>query len=407
MSKTWLRLMAFVLCLSSIHVSAEGYKSESFTAELLKKAEGGDLNAQLHIAECYDKGLGVQKNAEKADFWFKKIQEQANKKAASINKTLDEVVKVADKTAESMKQLVEGIKKQYAILKTKAEQGDPPSQLVVGLAHLDPNGAFVSYDKNEAYKWIKKASDGGDISGKYFVAKCMREGIGTPGNAEQAALLISEIDKSASPPQLAVLGSVLVNGLSYLLDKEEGIKYLTKAAERGDANAQLFLSDYFYNTDPKQSAKWAKKASDQGNATGQASLGMALIMGRGVPEDKTQGIQLLKESADRSNPVGMYRLGICRINGNGIGKDLKHGGKLIKSAANSGFQPAVDWIQKNPVNISRTEMRLDEIKEQLQFYKDLNPEDKKAKERKQEMISNLLTEQNSLYEQLFRENQAH
>jgi TPR repeat protein len=134
---------------------------------------------------------------------------------------------------------------------------------------------------------------------------------------------------------------------------------------------------------------------------------MSLIKGKIVPEDKTQGIQLLKESADRSNPVGMYGLGICCINGNGIEKDLKHGGKLIKSAANSGFQPAVDWIQKNPVNISRTEMRLDEIKEQLQFYKDLNPEDKKAKERKQEMISNFLSEQNSLYEQLFREKQGH
>jgi len=99
--------MAFVLCLSSIHVSAESYKSESFTPELLKKAEAGDLNAQLHIAECYDKGLGVQKNTEKADFWFKKIQEQANQKVASINKTLEEVQKTADKINDSMKKIAE------------------------------------------------------------------------------------------------------------------------------------------------------------------------------------------------------------------------------------------------------------------------------------------------------------
>jgi TPR repeat protein len=406
MSETRLRLMAFVLCLSSIHVLAEVYKSESFTPELLKKAEAGDLNAQLHIAECYDKGLGVQKNAEKADFWFKKIQEQANKKAASINKTLDEVVKVADKTAESMKQLVEDMKKQYANSRAKAEQGDPPSQLIIGLAHLETN-SFVPFDKNEAYKWIKKASDNGDICGKYFLAKCMREGIGTPINTEQSGLIIAEIEKSASPSMLKDLGGFLIKRCRYANDEEEGIIYLSKAAERGDVNAQLFLSDYFYNTDPKQSAKWTKKASDQGNADGQASLGMALIMGRGVPEDKTLGVQLLKKSADRSNPAGMYGLGICCINGNGIEKDMKHGGKLIKSAANSGFQPAVDWIQKNPDKISKTQIRYDEVKEQLQFYKDLNPEDKKAKENRQQMINALITEQNSLLDQLFRENQAH
>lgn len=371
--------MVFTLCLSAILVSAEGYKSESFTPELLKKAEAGDLNAQLHIAECYDKGIGVEQSKEKADFWFKKIQEQANKKAASINKTINEVNKVADKTAESMKKIVEDTKKLYADFKTKAEQGNPPSQLLVGVAHLDPNGAFVPYDRIEAYKWIKKASDGGDISGKYFLAKCMREGIGTPINTEKAALLFSEIDESASPSQLAVLGSVLINGPSYLVEKDEGVKYLSKAAEKGDVNAQLLLGDYFYNTDPKQSAEWIKKASDQGNATGQASLGMALIMGRGVPEDKAQGIQLLKESADRSNPAGMYGLGTSLINGNGIEKDLKKGVRLIKSAANAGCPEAVEWIRKNPVNISKTEMRLDEIKEQLQFYKDLNPEDEKAK----------------------------
>ena len=368
--------MILVLCLISIRASAEGYKSETFTPELLKKAEAGDLNAQLHIADCYKNGLGVEQSKEKADFWFKKIQEQANEKAASINKTIDEVVKVADKTAESTKKLVEDAKKLYADFKTKAEQGNPPSQLVVGLAHLDPNGAFVPYDKNEAYKWIKKASDGGDISGKYFLAKCMRVGIGTPINTEKAALLTSEIDKSASPSQLAVLGSVLINGPAYLVEREEGVKYVSMAAERGDANAQ-------------------------------ASLGMSLIKGKVVPEDKTQGIQLLKQSAGQSNPAGMYGLGVCYVNGYCIKNDLKQGLKLIKSAAKAGFQPAVEWIQENPDKISKTQMRYDEVKEQLQFYKDLKPVDEKAKENRQQMINALVTESNSLLDQLFRESQTH
>lgn len=86
MSKTMLRLMVFTLCLSAILVSAEGYKSESFTPELLKKAEAGDLNAQLHIAECYDKGIGVEQSKEKADFWFKKSKNKPIKKRHQLIK---------------------------------------------------------------------------------------------------------------------------------------------------------------------------------------------------------------------------------------------------------------------------------------------------------------------------------
>ena len=399
--------MFLFICLISFRVSAESYKSEPFTPELLRKAEAGDLNAQLHIAECYDKGIGVEQSKEKADFWFKKIQEQANKKAASINKTIDEVVKVADETAEKMSGIVANIKEQYSRSRIKAEQGDQPSQLIVGLAHLDPDSTFVPYDKNESYKWIKKAADSDNITGKYLLAKCMREGIGTPINTDQAMSLMSQIDNSASPAELAVLGDFLINGFDYINNKEEGISYLSKAAERGDVNAQLFLGDYFYNTDPKQSARWSKKASDQGNATGQASLGMALIMGRGVSEDKTQGIQLLKDSADQLNPEGMFGLGVSYINGNGIDKNLKKGARLIKSAADAGYPKAVDWIQKSPDKISMAEIRLDENREQLEFYKDLKPKDEKAKKNRQQMINELIGQQNSLMEQLFREKNSH
>lgn len=100
-------LLIVILCLISIRVSAEGYKSEPFSQELLKKAEAGDLNAQLHIADCYENGLGIEKNKEKADFWFKKLQEEANKKAASINKRLEEVQKTADKINDSMKKIAD------------------------------------------------------------------------------------------------------------------------------------------------------------------------------------------------------------------------------------------------------------------------------------------------------------
>ena len=105
-------------------------KDLKYTDELLKRAESGDLKAQLDIAECYDKGLGVQKSTEKADYWFKKIQEQANQKVASINKTLEEVQKTADKINNSMKKTTESSgSKPYSMISTESKLKEIQKQL--------------------------------------------------------------------------------------------------------------------------------------------------------------------------------------------------------------------------------------------------------------------------------------
>ena len=66
----------------------------------------------------------------------------------------------------------------------------------------------------------------------------------------------------------------------------------------------------------------------------------------------------------------------------------------------------MEWIQKNPDKISNAQMRYEEVKEQLQFYKDLKPDSEEGKKSRQDMINQLITEENRLSDQLFRESQT-
>lgn len=52
-----------------------------YSAELQNKAEQGDAKAQYELGRCYNNAKGVEKNLEKAFYWFKKAAEQGLAKA--------------------------------------------------------------------------------------------------------------------------------------------------------------------------------------------------------------------------------------------------------------------------------------------------------------------------------------
>ena len=46
-----------------------------FSEELLKKAESGNAEAALEVANCYYRGIDVEENNDKAFAWFNRILE--------------------------------------------------------------------------------------------------------------------------------------------------------------------------------------------------------------------------------------------------------------------------------------------------------------------------------------------
>lgn len=112
-------------------------------------------------------------------------------------------------------------------------------------------------------------------------------------------------------------------------DQLEGARYLKKAAETGDANAQYLLACIYFSDESnsyvkseKLALEWFKKSAGQGHIEAQNILNK-------LSENKTKIITL----ANQGNTDAQAELGIMYINGVYIEKDDKKGVYWLEKAA--------------------------------------------------------------------------
>ena len=81
-------------------------------------------------------------------------------------------------------------------------------------------------------------------------------------------------------------------------DDVEAVKWYRKAAEQGDADAQVFLGLMYRNgkgvqQDYAEAVKWVRKAAEQGNAEAQFNLGVIVMYrsGKGVQQDYAEAVK--------------------------------------------------------------------------------------------------------------------
>jgi TPR repeat protein len=113
---------------------------------------------------------------------------------------------------------------------------------------------------------------------------------------------LKEFKKDGSPKALFYQAFIYYNGKGVKQDKEKGLKLLSTAAEKGDANAQLSMG-LFYDKggdlprDLTLAASWYKKSAEQGNAQAQFNYAMLLTSGEGVTKNREEAIHWLKKAA--------------------------------------------------------------------------------------------------------------
>lgn len=124
-------------------------------------------------------------------------------------------------------------------------------------------------------------------------------------------------------------------------DKAKAVYYYTKAAECGNALAQLNLGVcYEYGDGIRKNYKKAVTlyvaSAEQGNAMAQCNLGYCYFNGVGVGKDEAKAVLWYKKAADSGNVRAMNNLGFCYENGQGVGRDAVKAFQLYKAAADGG-----------------------------------------------------------------------
>ena len=124
-------------------------------------------------------------------------------------------------------------------------------------------------------------------------------------------------------------------------DYAEAVKWLKKAADLGEPNAQYNLGLFYYNgqgvkQDFEEAVKWLKKAAGQSVVFAQYNLGVCYYGGQGVKQDYAEAVKWFRLAADQEFPAAQYNLGLCYATGKGVKKNRSEAKKWFRRAAELG-----------------------------------------------------------------------
>ena len=130
----------------------------------------------------------------------------------------------------------------------------------------------------------------------------------------------------------------------------DAIKYLERAAEKGNAYAAYRLALVYYDgtlmsPDYPRSREWLEKAIEGENPLAMDLLGIMHWVGLGdLPKNPTAAVALFERAANADLAMAMHHLGMMYFTGQGVAQDLPAARNWIQKAADKGFEEARDFL---------------------------------------------------------------
>jgi len=154
----------------------------------------------------------------------------------------------------------------------------------------------------------------------------------------------AQADRGDAQAQLT-LGNYYASGTGVSRDLVKAAKWHRKAAEQGLPRAQFRVAFEYSNgvgvkLDLIEGVKWLRRAAEQGLADAQVELGKCYSTGEGIGENPVAAATWFRKAADQNFPAGQYALGNCYFEGYGVTKDIPEGVTWTRKAAEQGLPEA-------------------------------------------------------------------
>lgn len=118
--------------------------------------------------------------------------------------------------------------------------------------------------------------------------------------------------------------------------RKQLLEYRAKA-EKGDADAQNKLGDYYNEEGAEQdlteAVKWYRKAAEQNHDRAQLSLGQHYAYGHGVKQNPVEAVKWYRKAAEQDFTLAKNRLAACYAKGEGVEKNLMETVKWYRRSA--------------------------------------------------------------------------
>jgi TPR repeat protein len=130
-------------------------------------------------------------------------------------------------------------------------------------------------------------------------------------------------------------------------DEAEAVRWYRKAAEQGNADAEMWLGAMYVDgraglaQDYAEAVKWYRRAAEQGNANAEMWLGVMYDAGlSGLAQDHAEAVKWYRRAAEQGNANAQATLGFRYERGQGVPLDYVLADMWLSLAAAKGYQCA-------------------------------------------------------------------
>ena len=160
-------------------------------------------------------------------------------------------------------------------------------------------------------------------------------------------------------------------------DEAEGVKWLRKSADQGNAAGEFWLGATYDSgagvaKDTAEALRWYRKAGDQGYAAAQYNLGQAYNLGNGVEKDTAEAARWWQKAAEQGLAKAQYNLGLAYHDGMGVQKDNAQAYFWIALAATSLEQGFVK-DHRDKAEALLTAAQLADVQERIRKWEEAHP----------------------------------
>lgn len=308
-------------------------KDETKALKFLEDAaKEGNAEGACLCGECYEKGIGTEKNILTAIGFYKYSAEQ------NFHRGLGQLGRCYLGGVEGVeKNIGEAIK----LLKSATEQKDPLGECYLGLCYLMGRG--VDRDIEKGKKLLEESADAGVSKAQLIMGDIYHAGDIVERSDKTAMRWYAPSAENGNAEAQFKLGMCYYLGQGTERCADKAVEWFRKSAEQEYLDAKGFLGKCYYYGDgieQNDEAAFENLYSVRNNANGYDELlyllGKCYYLGKGTRQNYEEAVKWYRKSAEQGNPEAQYCLGDCYMNGIGTLQDYKEACKWYLQSAEQG-----------------------------------------------------------------------
>lgn len=194
----------------------------------------------------------------------------------------------------------------FPMIKKAAENNVVDAFELIGACYEIGKG--TPQNKDAAVQYYKKAAEAGVLSTQLRLADYYLNGTIVNHDIWQAIYWYKKAAAQNNPYALFMLGTFADQGIGENINKKKALKYFIKSAQLGFARAQYNIAQYYSQgivsgeESPGLAYYWYRKAALQDDPKAQKEMGFHYLMGQGVEQNYTYGLDWLTLSEKNGDP---------------------------------------------------------------------------------------------------------